>query len=312
MTSAPIMAPGSLPLRPSAERIARGTGTPEDARSLFDELAAETRALVAGYLAPYSGRRGVLDPKLRGYPGWPKGQPRGAVLHVPALHGRVALDTLDTVRRFMVRGPGQQKSTHLVLGWPDGQILVPVHPRDRAWHAGRANDRGLGIDVVSPGPLVPGADGSWRRWDGRGAAIVRPDGSPLVEEDVLDFGDDPACRPWKHRYWHCPTPAQVFGLALALRASRLLHPTLQPDLVVRHADLDPANRVDPGPGIPLEAVRVWAWGSEDLLALRAEVEGGDSRGWAAFLGRQWLAPQGIATALDLRCPGRPVRSGEVG
>jgi len=313
---APALAPDRLafppaPLTPEGERIARGTGTPADARRLFDELAGETRAAVAAYLAPFKGRRGLLDPKLRGSAGWPKGQPRGAVLHVPALHGRVALDSLDTVRRFMVRSPGQQKSTHLVIGWPDGRIFVPVHPRDRSWHAGKANQTCLGIDVVSPGPLVPVGD-TWRRWDGQGSAIVRPDGSPLMPgEDILDFGEDPACRPWKHRYWHQPTPAQIFGLTLALRALRLLHPTMQPELVVRHADLDPANRVDPGPGVPLEAVRVWAWGNEDLVALFTEVAAGDPRGWSGFLLRQWLAPQGIATAIDLRCPGRPVRAGEV-
>jgi hypothetical protein len=301
------------------ERIAAGTGSQVDAERLFAELAAETRREVGLHLAGYGGRRGVLSQKLLGYPGWQPGQPRGVVIHVSALWGRVALDPVDVARRFMIAPakPGAAKSTHLVIGWPDGRLLCPVHPRHPAWHAEAANRSHLGIDLVSPGPLVATGGtwtredgqempvGAWRRWDGKETPIVRPDGKALVpEEDVLDLG--PGNSAWGHRYWHCPTPAQILGLAVALRALRLLYPTIQPELVERHADLAPGSRVDPGPGVPLEQLRAWAWGTADLRQLVAEAAAG---GWQDWLREQWLSPTGLVTPADLHCPGRPELAG---
>jgi hypothetical protein len=308
-------------------RIAEGTAGQADAQRLFDELEQSTRSEVAAYLASYGGRRGLLSQQLLGYPAWQPGQPRGAVIHVPALHGRAALDTVDNVRRFMTPPPpapaGKKpspKSTNIEIGWPDGRLLCPVHPRHPAWHAGGANRSRLGIDLVSPGPLVPTggtwittdgraqAVGAWRRWDGKGSPIVRPDGSPLLlEEDVLDLGE--VCSAWGYRFWHCPTPAQILGLAVALRALRLLYPTIQPELVERHADLAPGSRVDPGPGIPLEQLRAWAWGTADLRQLVAEAS---ASGWQDWLRQQWLSPTGLVTERDRCCPGRPAQAGEVG
>lgn len=300
--------------------ITHGTATRADAERICDELVESTRSEVGAYLARYQGRRGVLATKLLGYASWAPGQPRGVVIHVPALHGRVALDTVDTARRFMIAParPGEAKSTHLVVGWPDGRLLCPVHPSHPAWHAGDANRSHLGVDLVSPGPLVPTGGtwtredgtaapvGAWRRWDGQGAEIVRPDGTKLQQEDVLDLGEGNSA--WGHRFWHGPTPAQILGLAVALRALRLLYPTIQPELVVRHADLS-ANRTDPGPGVPLEQLRAWAWGSGDLRQLVAEAE---ASGWHDWLRRQWTAPTGLVTETDRRCPGRPTQSREVG
>lgn len=287
--------------------VARGQGDRSAALAALDTLHARTREQVGAYLAEARGRKGLLAKRLIGQPGWPEGSPKGAVVHVPALWGKVALDTLDNVRRFMLAGPSHNVSTHLVIGWPDGALFCCVHPKDRAWHAGRANQTSVGFDLVSPGPLVRATDGSWRRWDGNGDPIVRPDGTPLADDDVLDFGPERAGWPWGYRFWHLPTPEQVLGLALALRLARLLHPTMRPELVVRHADLAPANRVDPGPGVPLEAVRAWAWSDEDLLALAVQLADGDRRGWAAFLLNQWRQPRGVVTTLDLKAPGRPGR-----
>lgn len=273
--------------------IAEGRGTHLDAVRLFALLHEQTVAEVSQYLAAHGGRLGVLDTKIHGYKGWAAGNPRGVVLHVPALWGRSALDTVDIARRFMIAGPNP-KGTHVVIGWQDGRPLVTAHPRDGAWHTGdpdgakgplRDHNRShLGIDVVSPGPLVPGPAGTWLRWDGKEAAIVRPDGSPLEEHDILDLGEGQVA--WGHRYWHCPTPGQVLSTAVMLRAFRLLHPSVQPNGVVRHADVC-MNRIDPGPGLPLAALRQWMVDRTDLVALEAELAAGDWRGWHAWLLAQW-------------------------
>lgn len=287
-----------------AERIGRGNGTLADAIALFDLLAADTRKAVSAYLAENKGRLGTIDPKIHGNPGWPTNQPSGAVLHVPAVWGRLALHSVDIARRFMVSSLSP-KGTNIVVGWPDGRLLTPIHPKNRSWHAGRVNGTCVGVDVVSPGPLVP-VGNDWCRWDGKNAPIVRPDGSPLQPEDILDLGEGQTA--WGLRYWHCPTPEQVFGLALALRALRLYHPTIQAELVVRHADIDRVNRCDPGPGIPLEALRVWMLGDNDLVSLSEKFTCGGWQNWHAFLLEQWRAPSGIVTAFDLRCPGRPMQA----
>lgn len=267
--------------------------TRAEAQAYLAELAAATRAEVAAYLAQHGGRQGTLDVRLRGERGWPAGAPVGAVIHVPALWGRAALDTLDVARRFLVRGP-RPVSTHLVVGWPDGRLLCCVDPTQaRAWHVGRRNCDTVGIDLVSPGPLVPGEDG-WHRWDGQEAPIVRPDGSPLLDEDVLDLGGAPP-HPYGHRWWHRPTVEQIRGLILALRLVRLACPTLQQEAVVRHADLAPGARVDPGPGVPLELVRAWAWSTEDPAQL-----GPSPAGWEADLREAWYHPSYPMTALDVR------------
>ena len=285
-------APGLAEARPTLQLIAAGQGAHADAVRLFALLHQVTRDEVQHYLVAHKGRLGTLDPKIHGYAGWAAGEPRGVVIHVPALWGRAALDTVDIARRFMIAGPSP-KGTHVVVGWPAGQLLVTAHPKDSAWHTGDPDGKAgplkdhnrshLGIDVVSPGPLVPGPGGTWLRWDGKEAPIVRPDGSHLEEHDILDLGGTPV---WGHRYWHCPTPGQVLATAVTLRALRLLRPTVRPEAVIRHADVD-RNRVDPGPGLPLTALQQWMVDRTDLTALEDELAGGDWRGWHAWLLEQW-------------------------
>ena len=280
------------------EDVARGLPfTSSAALDLADELHGATLATVRARFGAQAA------PARNEYRGWGRhAGPSGAVVHVPALAGRSALDGVDLCRRFLRRDGSS--STHLVVDWPSGDLLVCVTPRNRAWHAGKAwNHTHMGIDVVSPGPLRRAAAGGWTVPHGKKPRVLLPDGAQLPDADVISFpGSRRRDRPWGLEFWHLITQDQIRGLALGLRLLRLCHPeTLDPAAVVRHADVAPGRRADPGPCVPLEQVRDWAWSSLDLDAL-VRVAPED---WPAWLAEQWASPTGLITAMDRTAPGRP-------
>lgn len=293
--------------------ILAGTATAADCRAWLDE---EHRSTLAALLAP--GARAS-----RSYAGWGAGQPTGVGIHVAAVGGRLACDARGIARLFVRPGPGASSSA--VTG-PVGEVLLPYPWTRPAWHTGDPDGRGpapdynrthLGLDLASPGPVElfghayyrpgtverPGHEGRWwaptprHGWLAE-VALAYPDGRLLQAGDVLDL---PA-RPYGHLRWHLLLPAQVMATAALLRAWCRVIPTLDPGRIVRHSDVAPGARCDPGPSLPLEQVREWAASSCDL---EAEIGERVRSGWARWIAEQWRAPTGlIVHGVDDVIPGR--------
>jgi len=95
-------------------------------------------------------------------------------------------------------------------------------------------------------------------WRGRAYTeppLAYPDGRLLTPDDCLDFGDRRRHWPWGRRLWHCLRPAQMYAAARLIRLWREAYPGLRSGLLVRHSDLAPQSRCDPGPSVPLELLR---------------------------------------------------------
>ena len=283
---------------PTLHDIAAGALlTPAEAHALAADLHAETIAAVRARFGASAARGSSY------YQSWRHGPPVGAIVHVPALSGRSALDGLDLSRRFMQRGGG--KSTHVVIDWPSGEVRICAPLVGGAWHAGKPwNHTHLGIDIVSPGPVRTRKGGGWSVPHGDRPEVLLPTGDPLPDSCVVDFGGARnRDRPWRLRHWHAVTPAQVRALGTVLRLMRMCYPdTLDPSSVIRHADIAPGRRVDPGPCVPLELVRDWGWSCEDITGALDGLAGEE---WHDWLRAQWASPVGLITDADRKLPGRP-------
>lgn len=219
----------------------------------------------------------------------------------------------------------------------DGEVFCPI-PVDRpSWHTGDPDGKAgpapdynrlrLGVDLSSPGPLQrwdgcwyrvgtvarEGLSGRWLRWKSRDSGehwlreppLATPSGSAWPASWVLDLGDDREQRAYGQRYWHLCPPAQILGLAVFLRAATLACPGIDPERIVRHANLA-GNRCDCGPSVPLEQLREWACGTCDLEAAVRDAAAGPE-GWAGWLLGQWRRPTGlIVRGIDDRIPGRRI------
>jgi len=229
------------------------------------------------------------------------GSPVGVVLHVPAYPGRVSLDALDHARRL-----SGGKSTHANIA-TDGTTYLPVPHTHQAGHAGGPwNAAMLGIDFASPGPVSlhggrlyrPGTrmEGGRRviYWRGKAypeAPQAHPDGSPLTLADCLDFGDRRRHWPWGRRWWHVLSPAQIYAAARLIHAWRTVYPRLQSGLILRHSDIAPQSRCDPGPCVPLELLRrVVSDASTPIQdSILCDALGYPERAWRELLLAEWYA-----------------------
>lgn len=280
-------------------RIATGQATRDEVAEYFTELERQTREAV---LSDPRGRK--IASKPNGYAAFDPGYPDGVVCHVPALGGSGALDGHLCAAAFMREGAGA--SSNVLVCWPSGKWLVPVHPMMPSWHTGDPdgkagpapdyNRRRVGVDVISPGPLQR-LDGDWYRpgklvrregkpgwWWATSVRQGKPvrewpirklDGTRLDMSEVADYETDRERWPFGLRYWHAPTEDQLSSLLLLLRALMILHPTIRIDRIVGHSALAPGKRVDPGPQVPLDRMRDFLGIGGDLTRwVETEGEGG--------------------------------------
>lgn len=137
------------------------------------------------------------------------------------------------------RDPHRRVSCHYIVD-TDGQIVQMVYDQDCAWHCGvsrwrgrdRCNPWSLGIEIVNWGQLIM-RDNACYCWPG---AFTTPYTGP---EPVFARGD-----------WWAPYPdIQVEGV---IELSR--HLTERYDIplqgIVRHSDIAPERKIDPGPAFP--------------------------------------------------------------
>lgn len=171
---------------------------------------------------------------------------------VAVIHYTVSWPGSAVVRAF--ESPSVRASAHLVLDL-DGSLTQMV-PFDRvAWHAGQSSWKGrpglngwsLGIEIVNPGPVFPGAGGRATDVNGRAWAggYERADKSRLP----------PQCPPgWV--YWATYTEPQYDALERVCRAL-VRHYGLTE--IIGHSDVSPGRKFDPGPMLDMGRIRAAAF-----------------------------------------------------
>jgi N-acetyl-anhydromuramyl-L-alanine amidase AmpD len=151
----------------------------------------------------------------------------------------------ERLARAIVRfDPDWQASWHVLVDrWPDQDGIIRIYqsvPFDRrAWHAGKANDDSIGIELLNAGK-VKDVGGQWLTWPygnlhGRRAAnLVIP--ASEVRHYSSGYGNN----------WH-EYPAAQLDVAQDVIAAVVDAYEIPRDGHVSHREIDPRRKNDPGP-----------------------------------------------------------------
>ena len=137
------------------------------------------------------------------------------------------------------RDPDRRVSCHYIVGL-DGTLLQMVRDEDCAWHCGTSswrgregcNRRSLGIEIVNWGRLKK-ENGSFFCWP---EDFSTPYGGP---PPIAAEGD-----------WWTPYPAGQVEQVVSLSGHLVERHKIPLDNVVRHSDIAPDRKIDPGPAFP--------------------------------------------------------------
>lgn len=167
---------------------------------------------------------------------------RGCSPEAILLHYTAGMTTEGAVSWLM--NPDAGASAHFVVGI-DGEIVQLAKPDQRAWHAGRSewgersdlNSWSVGIEFVNPGPLSDNKITEYGKyWEGRATLI---EGSQ----------------------WAVYTPEQIMaGIKLC---KWLIQSDWRITEILRHSDVSPGRKIDPGPAFPYESFVSSVFGRED-------------------------------------------------
>lgn len=160
-------------------------------------------------------------------------------------------------------------SAHLVID-RDGTIYQCVDLGDRAWHAGPAtlwqgkplkpgqnvNDWTIGIEIANWGQLNPPhpAGHTFTNYTGKpykGPAAYVHTGAGT------------------ETYWEPYPEAQVIAVIKACKLLVSLYPAITRENVLGHQDVQPVNKIDPGPAWPMERFLDEVFGDDDVDVLNA-------------------------------------------
>lgn len=148
--------------------------------------------------------------------------------------------------------PAAKASAHLVVG-RDGEIVQLAPFNVRTWHAGTSrwgtrvglNSCSVGIEMVNWGPLTRSGDGGFRTYAGQAIDASRAvEGRQKIRPET---------------WWESFTAVQIAATEALCRALMDAYGIAAKD-VIRHEDIAPKRKSDPGP----------AW---DHAAFRARLEG---------------------------------------
>ncbi len=156
----------------------------------------------------------------------------GQVTHYSAssnTNGTIKYLCLDSVKA----------SAHLVIG-RDGSVHQLVPFDTVAWHAGRSkydglkgwNRRSIGTELINRGKLTM-KDGKYYDWIG----------TLVPEDEVFKDGD---------AYWHDYTDVQILAYFVV---SKLIQEKYGLKYAVRHSDIAPSRKIDPGPAFPFNVYK---------------------------------------------------------
>ena len=137
------------------------------------------------------------------------------------------------------RDPVRRVSCHYIVGL-DGAVLQMVRDEDCAWHCGVSawrgregcNRRSLGIEIVNWGRLKK-ENGSYFCWP----------------EDFSTPYDGPSPVPAEGAWW-APYPSEQVEQVVLLSRLLVERYRIPLDNIVRHSDIAPDRKIDPGPAYP--------------------------------------------------------------
>ena len=137
------------------------------------------------------------------------------------------------------RDPDRRVSCHYIVGL-DGTVLQMVRDEDCAWHCGTSswrgregcNRRSLGIEIVNWGRLKKENESFFCWPEDFSTPYDGP--SPIAAE-----GD-----------WWTPYPAGQVEQVVSLSGHLVERYKIPLDNVVRHSDIAPDRKIDPGPAFP--------------------------------------------------------------
>jgi N-acetylmuramoyl-L-alanine amidase len=141
----------------------------------------------------------------------------------------------------LFRSPEHPVSCHYIVGL-DGHIVQMVYDRDCAWHCGKSRWRGrercnpwsIGVEIVNWGKLK--YDGAhYYTWPDNYSG--RYTGAPPA------FADGE---------WWASYPAIQVERVIALSSALVEKYRIPYDNLVRHSDIAPDRKIDPGPAFPWE------------------------------------------------------------
>lgn len=222
-------------LKDGLQRVARGEqfGFTE-AIDILKLLGAEAESQIIHRVGEDYYRRWY--PTKRHGGAWTTGNPKGVVSHYTAV-----TTAASTLRWFSSEprpeGSGES-SAHYVLDH-DGCLLQLIDPLSTvAWHATVANASHVGVEMVNCGKLLPLGGSNFKFMD---RFVYRVDMSRPPEE--VDG-----------KWWEPYTVAQVLSDITLKRLLLMAIPMMRPENFLKHSDVDPINKRDPGPLYPMNEV----------------------------------------------------------
>ena len=140
--------------------------------------------------------------------------------------------------------PERRVSCHYIVGL-DGTALQMVRDEDCAWHCGTSAWRGregcnrwsLGIEIVNWGRLEK-KDGSFYCWP-------EDYGMPYSGPSPVSAGGE----------WWAPYPSGQVEQVESLSGRLVERYRIPLDHIVRHSDIAPDRKIDPGPAFPWSAFK---------------------------------------------------------
>ena len=137
------------------------------------------------------------------------------------------------------RDPERRVSCHYIVGL-DGAVRQMVRDEDCAWHCGVSLWRGrdgcnpwsLGIEIVNCGRLVK-RNGQFFRWP---------------EEYTTPYTGLPPV--WLEGNWWAPYPPDQYEQVINLSRNLVEAYRIPLSNIVRHSDIAPDRKIDPGPAFP--------------------------------------------------------------
>lgn len=135
--------------------------------------------------------------------------------------------------------PDRRVSCHYIVGL-DGSLRQMVREEDCAWHCGVSQWRGrkecnrwsLGIEIVNCGRLEK-REGKFFRW---------PEGYTTPYRGLSPV--------WLEENWWAPYPECQLEQVINLSRSLVERYKIPRNNIVRHSDIAPDRKIDPGPAFP--------------------------------------------------------------
>jgi N-acetyl-anhydromuramyl-L-alanine amidase AmpD len=244
-----LVAMGDNTLRDLSDTLLRGVATPAEALAFLDRNHEQSQVFIEEDLGS-TIHPNYSDGHLASSP------MRGAIVHYTAGQREDG-----TIRYFVRQDP--HASTHFVIGsYRNGLVVQIFSHENRTWHAGSTyNKDRFGFDFANAGYLVNNGDG-WETYAGTSYDMMLP----LFGRNPVEITDGIPGEGTKYSardFWQPYTYYQLLSYVMVMRALHLVY-DLDLNAIERHGDVA-SSRVDPGPALPMTALNLLVFNTEDVF-----------------------------------------------